>query len=286
MSAMSAMPDVIDQEPAGIGDNNPPSALVLFDEALETADHAAIQEMLGRLADHLATDSPTRKAKRDEMLRYFDLWEHGGELNGSRVEPRPECRHDEDAAKATSLAERLRAIEREEEAARKAAKGLFDKGGKTIQSAFTPRISRLTIAREKMTGRVTRHQRRKADERRREQEEANRKAREAEQARLAAELKAAQTGDMAAVDAARQAEDEQQEAAAKAAKAAADKAQVRGTSGAMATTQTVYSLRVVDLAKVPREYLVLDEKKALAALKAKIAVPGLQLVEDERTVIR
>jgi len=58
-------------------------------------------------------------------------------------------------------------------------------------------------------------------------------------------------------------------------------------SGASVTNKKVWTFRVVDLAKVPREFLVLDEKKVRDAIKADVRfVDGLEIFQDTITSIK
>lgn len=61
---------------------------------------------------------------------------------------------------------------------------------------------------------------------------------------------------------------------------------VRSQAGARVSTRKHRVLVVDDLSLVPREYLVLDETKARAALIAGTAIPGLRLADEDRISTR
>ena len=59
------------------------------------------------------------------------------------------------------------------------------------------------------------------------------------------------------------------------------------TEAGSAHQQKVWAFRVVDPGQVPREYLVVDERKLREAVKAGLRnIPGVEVFEESRTVIR
>lgn len=58
------------------------------------------------------------------------------------------------------------------------------------------------------------------------------------------------------------------------------------TEGAVASFRKLQKLRITNDKLVPREYLVVDERRVLAALKAGEEVPGAELYEEETLAIK
>lgn len=205
--------------------------------------------------DYLSSDDPERKVERDYLAEMVARWDKVA----------PEIDTPERAEKVNDFVVRLRAADQAEEAARVSAKEPILSAGRDIDAAFKGRQEPLRLGLRGM-------ERRQANWLRRERE---RLAAEAERLRKEAEAKAA---------AGRKAEAEQLAAAAE--QAAAAKPTVRSQSGAMVTTRRVPKVVVVDAAAIPREYLVLDAAKALAALRIGTRIPGLELGHDEKPVTR
>lgn len=261
---------------AATGDNQGPSLLSLLDEALDGADLATIKQAFEVITDRLAADTPERQAKRGRLLGFVKMWD----------EQRPEIENEEQAGKATTLSAQLKRAMDAEEGARKAAKDPFLSGGRKIDGAFNGRHDKLADGRKGIDARLSRHltkmenaRRAREAEARKQQEEADRKAREAAEAAAKAE------GDVEAKRRAEEAEAERQRAA-QAAEAAQQKSQVRSDVGGMASGRKVYSVKVLGLHMVPREFMILDESAALTALKAGRIIPGLELVTEIKATVR
>lgn len=65
-----------------------------------------------------------------------------------------------------------------------------------------------------------------------------------------------------------------------------DRTRVRSDHGALVTSRKTYDVEVVDFAAVPDEFKLLDAKKALQVLKAKVPITGLKLVEGSKAEVR
>jgi len=197
---------------------------------------------------------------------------------------------------------------------REAVKAPYLEGGRIVDGFFnggikTPLDKRAAALNTKQTA----YQRAKADRIRREAEEAARKAREeedarrreaekAERERLAAERAARKARDDAdaselarlrAADAERRAEEarqaeerariERQEQARIAASSAADRSRVRGDY-AVSSLRTTWSFEVLDIAKVPPEFLQVNQPLVNAAIRGQNGrrdIPGLHIFAVE-----
>lgn len=197
---------------------------------------------------------------------------------------------DEDTAgRAGAFVTQLTAHEKTVETRRKEEKGKFDAIATAVQSFFKPSIDSLGAAKTSINRRILAYRQeeeRKAHEARRVAEEAARQAR-AEADRLAA---AAQTdADLeGAIKSEAAAEQIQQQAAA----IVAPPAQIRSSFGSVSSVRRSIAFKVVDVALVPRQYLMVNEAaiKAQSKLAAKgelpPAIPGIEWSWNEQMVSR
>lgn len=201
---------------------------------------------------------------------------------------------------------------------REGIKSPYLEGGRIVDGFFNAGIKApLETRASQLNAKQTTYQRAKADRARREAEEATRKARaeedarrreaeKAERERQAAERAAAKAKNdesaAAAAERARQANEraelarqaeiqaqEQRMAAAKvAASSAADRSRVRGEY-AMASLRTTWKFKVVDITKVPAEYLMVNESVINALIRGKSGrreIAGLDIFPVEEAVNR
>ena len=229
--------------PPGLGHNQPP-------EPIDSG---------GGLTARLNQTHP------DLVLRFRDL-----ELGCTRV-PDP-IDSEEDAAAATDFIAQCQAHIRKAEAAHKQEKELFLKAGRavdaffkrrcdTLNAALAPAVSRLKAYRDQV---AAAERRRHEAARRAAQEEARRAAIEAEAHRAQAERLAREGPGVAdrrhAAEELRRAEDAAARAAAadERANAPLEPTRIRGDYGSTAYVSRSWSFEVVDLDRVPREYMSLD----------------------------
>lgn len=197
---------------------------------------------------------------------------------------------------------------------REGVKAPYLEGGRIVDGFFLGGISSKLEARAKaLNAKQTAYQRAKADRIRREAEEAARKARaeedlrrreaeKAERERMAAERAArkaredADASDAArqrAADAERRAEEarqaeerarvEREEQARIAASSAADRSRVRGDY-AVSSLRTTWKFEVLDIAKVPPEFLLVNASLVNAAIRGKDGrrdIAGIRIFADE-----
>ena len=251
------MPDDMRSAADLIGHNNPPTDAELLRQRLE--QDAA--DLTGR-AQELAAAAGRIPATLDEVT----------------------------ADKVPAFVKQITAAEKALEDRRKSEKSVYDDLGKAVQAFFVPFQDMLKAAKTDANGKLLafqREQQRKADEeRRRIEEEARRQREEAD--RLAAAAKT--EGDLQKAIAI------EEEAARTAASAATVTAptQVRSSYGAVGSIRKTLGFEVVDLAQVPRQFLMLNEAAVKAHLKTGDAakgrmpepVPGIRFVVSETMVSR
>lgn len=164
----------------------------------------------------------------------------------------------------------------------------LDESKKTIMEFFRDPIAKLKEAEEKINGLMIAYQRKKEAERRAEEKklrEAEEKKRLKEEA--AAKKKADKLREEGKEEEAAQVEDDAVEAAAIAPPpvVVADKTPtVKGVH-----TRKNWKFRITDEAKIPREYLVVDEKKigqVVRALKENTNIPGVEIYDQDKVVAR
>jgi len=259
--------------PPGIGHNQPP----------EPVD--PIEGLNARLADSHA----------DLVARFCNL-----ELACGRV-PDP-IDSEEDAATATDFIAQCQAHIKKTEAAHKREKELFLKAGRAVDAFFkrrcdrlntvlAPAISRLKAYRDELArAEVQRHE----ETRRAAAEAAHRAAVEAEEHRAAAERLAGEAqsleGRRRAAEELRLAEDAAARAAASGEQATAvlEPTRIRGDYGATAFVRRSWSFEVVDLDRVPREYMSLDVTVVREAITRDGVreIPGLRIFQAEALRVR
>lgn len=156
---------------------------------------------------------------------------------------------------------------------------------KWINAQFKPECDALQKIESVGTRKLDEHRRRREAEHRaemkRQQEAEAKKRREEEDKRLAEAERLEKSGKREEAEAALSAPE------TPAPPTPARKQQpIRGGMGATAHKRRIRKVRVVDWAKVPPQYLKLDERAALDADKAGHTVPGLEFYDDEQTVVR
>jgi hypothetical protein len=231
----------------------------------------------------------------DLVARFRDL-----ELACGRV-PDP-IGTEEDAATATDFIAQCQAHIKTTEAAHKEEKDLFLKAGRavdaffkrrcdTLNAALAPAVSRLKAYRDELArAEAQRHE----TARRAAEEEARRAAAEAEEhrtaaARLAGEARSLE-GRRRAAEALRLAEDAAARAAAAGEQAMAvlEPTRIRGDYGATAFVRRSWSFEVVELDRVPREYMSLDVTVVREAITRDGVreIPGLRIFQAEALRVR
>ncbi len=257
----------------GLGHNHPPEPVDPID-GLNT-----------RLAD----------SHNDLVLRFRDL-----ELGCTRV-PDP-IDSEEDAATATDFIAQCQAHIKKTEAAHKREKELFLKAGRavdaffkrrcdTLNAALAPAVSRLKAYRDQI---AAAERRRHEAARRAAEEEARRAATEAEAHRAEAERLAREGPGFAdrrqAAEELRRAEDAAARAAAADERATVvlEPTRIRGDYGATAYVSRSWSFEVVDLDRVPREYMSLDVTVVREAITRDGVreIPGLRIFQAEALRVR
>lgn len=256
------------------------------------------------LADELAASNQDLLARQMELL--------GG------VERVPDSIDDDEmSSKLAAFLTQLNGFVKHADAERQKRKEPYLSGGRVVDGFFSQLMLPITKAFTALNSRQTAYGvakanriRREAEERARlEREEAARKQREAEKAerdRKAAERDAKRAVDetarkeseakardaQARADAARNAQDEANAQAGAAAKTAnssdAELSRVRGDMAGM-SIRTRYTFDVVDITKVPPEYLEVNTRvvnAAIAGKNGKRDIPGLNIYPDKASVNR
>jgi len=100
---------------------------------------------------------------------------------------------------------------------------------------------------------------------------------------------ARQSGDAGLMQQARHADDAAQRAEVAVHAGLDAVARAAGESGAVASLKANWTYEVLDIAQVPREWLMIDDRKVRAAIRAEDGlrdIPGLRIYDDARTVVR
>ncbi len=278
---------------AGFGDNRPPIDLKIG---------AALRE---ELTDNHA-DLVRRKAELLKMADDFDA-------DHATVDD------DETSGELAGVITQIMGAAKMSDKVREGVKAPYLEGERIIDGFFIAGIKTpLTKRAEALNAKQTAYQRAKADRIRREAEAAAAKARaeedarrreaeKAERERLAAERAARKAMDDAAAaedakrraveaqrraEAARQAEErariEREQQAKISASNAAARSRTRGTY-AMASLRTTWKFKIVDIAKVPTQYLTVNEPLVNAAIRGDNGlrdIPGLLIFSVEESVNR
>jgi len=211
------------------------------------------------------------------------------------------------AENATDIVKSLRGLFRKLEDARKGVIEPHREYITQVNNLFKSVTEQITNAGDSLKGRLGSYQQEQERLRREEQRKAEaeaQKAAEAEQERLRVEREAAEEAarnapdavaarkaQEAAAEAARQAEEAQAKADEEKRQrelAARQPAPTRGMA-ATASTRKTWEFEVTDINKVPRKYMVLDEKAVRAAISGKDGkrkIAGLKISQKETTVVR
>jgi hypothetical protein len=249
--------------PAGIGHNAPSLAAWPEPEALYAAWSREHADLL---------------ARRDRLLAAMDRLEaaHGAGIADEAT-----------AGKAADFVLLLEREARQVEEVRKSVKAPVLAAGRTLDRLLKAETSdRLTAAASRVARLLTEYQVRKIAAEREVREQAARQAREAADTLAAAALAqpdAALREQALALDQIAQ----RAEIAATAGLAAL--ARTHSESGAVADLKEDWTYEVVDFAQVPREWLMVDDRKLRAAIRGPEglrSIPGLRIHPEARTTVR
>ena len=195
----------------------------------------------------------------------------------------PHIENDEMQARAGDFVKQIKTHIATIEIHRKEAKEPYLEGGRVVDKFFKDEAEPLVVGvvaiQKVMTAYAT-----EQDAKRRKQAEQEAAAARAEAARLA-ELAAQdleQTHLEDAIQASQVAADAQRRAEAK----PAEFTRARGDYGSTSSLRETIRIELDDITKVPTNYLLLDEKKALAAIKLGINIPGVRKVIEKSVVVR
>ncbi len=251
------------KSPPGIGHNAPSPVALPEPEVLYAAwsrEHAALL------------------ARRDQLLAAMARLEaaHGAGIADETT-----------AGKAADFVLLLEREARHVEEVRKSVKAPVLAAGRTLDRLLKTETSdRLAAAAARVARLLTAFQMRKIAAEREAREQAAREARQAADALAAAALAQDNTAlreQALALDRAAQ----QAEIAATAGLAAL--ARTRGESGAVAELKEDWTYEVVDFAQVPREWLMVDDRRVRAAIRGAEglrSIPGLHIHPEARTSVR
>jgi hypothetical protein len=258
--------------PPGPGHNQPPEQI----------------DPIGGLSERLAT------SHADLLARFRDL-----ELGCTRV-PDP-VENEEDAATLTDFIAQCQGHIRQADAAHKTEKALFLKAGRVVDGFFKRRCAQLTAALAPAIARlkayrdeVARIERERHETARRAAEQAARQAMvEAEEHRAQAErlARGESLGDRrAALDELRLAEEaaERAQAAGYEATLPLEPTRLYGDYGSTAYVTRRWTFEVVDLDRVPREFMSLDVAVVREAITRDGVrrIPGLRIFQAESLQVR
>lgn len=179
---------------------------------------------------------------------------------------------DDDSAEAVEFIKRVKSFAKEAEEARKAMKSPFDQMAKRIDAAFKPISESLSDAEVVVKGKVTQFLNKKEAARqeflRAQEEEIRRKAEEAaDQAAFFGPASAAVVDIPAPI---------------------AVMEQTRVSTGLVTASQkSVWRFEVVDAAKVPTEYLMVNEKLIGEKVRGGMrSIPGVRIYEEKTISVR
>jgi hypothetical protein len=252
------------QPQAGPGHN-------IEDVVLAVPDAAALTALWAR--DHAAL-----LARRDQLLEAFARFEatHGDGIQSDEV-----------AGRAADFARLLAREADKAEAVRKGLKAPLLAASRALDRFFKADLSDgLAAAAAKVEALLGIWQRAKVTAERQLREAAARAAREVAD-RLAAE--AMRSGDAALTQQAQHADDAAQRAEIGLHAGLAAVARTAGEGGAVASLKSYWTYEVVDIAQVPRQWLMIDDRKVRAAIRGDDAlrdIPGLRIYDDPQTVVR
>lgn len=253
-------------------------------------DDLALHSMDPRLG--IGGNAPPTEAEllRERLaISAADLTKRADELVGAAGRIPAKIEDESTAGKLAAFVKQITVHEKAVEERRKTEKGVFDELGKVVQGFFTPVLDKLSGAKRTANDRLLAYQRelqRQAEESRLRAEEEARRQREAAE-KLAA---AAQTD--ADLNKAIAIEEKAQQAEQQAAAVAPAPTQIRSDYGAVASVRKTLAYELTDLAQVPRQFLMLNEKAVKAhmatAPKGQLpaAVAGLRFFFNEQMVSR
>jgi len=189
---------------------------------------------------------------------------------------------DEAAAHCTDLIKAVGLEKKGVEAERKALVDPMNSEVKAINLAYKPVTASLDAAKKVLTNKLTDFQ---VEQSRIERARIALEQKAAEEAALAA---AAKLEDEGQTEAASTVVDLSVAAAAKASREAS--APVRGNLNTSSSLRTVRVFEVIDLAAIPVEYLMLNERAVRDAINRKenriTEIPGINIVETKKAVVR
>ena len=249
--------------PPGIGHNAPPLPTlpepdVLY--AMWSREHAALLR------------------RRDQLLAALDRFDaaHGAGIADEAT-----------AGKATDFVRQLEVEARRVEEVRKSVKAPVLAAGRTLDRLLKTETSdRLAAAALRVSRLLTDFQLRKIAAERESREQAAKAAREAADSLAAAALAQA---DPALREQALALDQAAQQAEIAATAGLAPLARTQGESGAVAELKEEWTYEVVDLEKVPLEWLMVDDRRVRAAIRGPDglrSIPGLRLHPEARTTVR
>ena len=230
------------------------------------------------LSARWARDHAALLARCTQLFDAFDRFEaaHGSGIKSEEI-----------AARATDFARLLAREAESAERLRKQLKVPLLAATRALDQLFKTDLSaRLSAAAAKVEALIGAWQRAKVSAELKLREEAARAAREAAD-RIATEAR--RTDDAALIQRAREADD-----AAQRVETALDAefltvGRTTGGSGAVASLKPNWVYEVVDFALVPREWLMIDDRKVRAAIRGKDGlrdIPGLHIKDEPLTVVR
>ena len=269
--------------PAAIGHNNPPpdrppeAAADMISERGEDVEPFDLAGMLDPaiLRLQFQLEHAPRLARRDELL-----------AGAARFFEAVKAIADEDTqARAATFVQQFKAEWKLVEGLRAAQAKPFLEASRTVQDFFKAGIlDRLDHEARAIEGKMTVFARQKADAAR-VAAEAEAKARAAEASALASAAERTMGPD--ALGEAARASSVATAAAKKAEAAPAAAGRTRTDTGAVASLQTRWRYRVVDLALVPPEFLMLDDTAVQADINAGTReIPGLEVYAESNVRVR
>lgn len=205
-----------------------------------------------------------------------------------RLLPSVVINDEELAARVTSLTKQIKDNLKVFARDHKSERDTFNDANKVVQDVMKVRLLDPldTLARSLESGPLNDYQRRKDEaERLRREAEAERARKEAEQAAAAA--LATQNADL--IDNAIEAAKTSEKAERKASAPVSERARVVGAVGGVSVATKVWKFRVVDRAKIPEEYWLLDEQRLgqiARTMKENASVPGVEFYSETKTGVR
>jgi hypothetical protein len=217
---------------------------------------ADVDPLIERLREGVADLIATRD---DKYIKIAERWE----------KERPTIDNDDQSEAATNYLKKLGELLGAFEKKREAEKKPFLDAGRKVDGFFKGETAILVASDTSVRKKLGAYQQKKLKDERERKAKAEEEARKAVQEAKTEEQTVAALGKVAA------------------AAAPIEPVRTRTDTGALASARTVWSHELVDLALVPREYLMLNPDAVKAALKAGVReIPGLKIFETVKTVIR